>query len=138
MQEKKGDDKINWVEYNKEEVEKLVIKLRKEGNSAAMIGLILRDQYGIPSVKKITGKKISKILEENNMSSNIPEDLLNLMKRAVRIGEHLEKHKKDKHSARGLQILESRIRKLAEYYKVQGKLPADWKYSRERAKLLVK
>ncbi len=129
---------MKWVEYSKEEVEKLVVKLRKEGYQAAMIGLILRDQYGIPSVKKITGKTITKILEENGLGSEIPEDLYNLIKRAVKVANHLEKHKKDKHSARGLQILESKIRRLAEYYKVQGKLPKDWKYTREAAKLIVK
>ncbi len=129
---------MKWVEYSKEEVEKLVIKLRKEGHQAAMIGLILRDQYGIPSVKKITGKTITKILEENGLGSEIPEDLYNLIRRAVKVVNHLEKHKKDKHSARGLQILESRIRRLAEYYKAQGKLPKDWKYTRESAKLIVK
>jgi len=131
-------DDLKWVEYSKEEVEKLVVKLRKEGHQAAMIGIILRDQYGIPSVKKITGKTITQILEENGLGSEIPEDLYNLIRRAVRVANHLEKHKKDKHSARGLQILESRIRKLSEYYKIQGKLPKDWKYTRELAKLIVK
>ena len=131
-------DELNWVDYNKEEVEKLVIKLRKEGKTAAQIGLVLRDQYGIPSVKKITGKKISQILEENGLAMEIPEDLYNLLKRAVNLSNHLEKHKKDKHSARGLNILESRIRRLVKYYQAVGKLPETWKYTRETAKLIVK
>jgi len=132
------DEKPAWVEYSKEEVEKLIIKLRKEGYNSAMIGLILRDQYGIPSVKKITGKKISQILEENGLGSEIPEDLYSLLKRAVRLVNHIEKHKKDKHSARGLTILESRIRRLVNYYKTIGRLPEDWKYTRETAKLIVR
>ncbi|NPA38390.1 MAG: 30S ribosomal protein S15 [Candidatus Nanohaloarchaeota archaeon] len=131
-------DKPVWVEYSKDEIEKLIVKLRKEGYSAAMIGLILRDQYGIPSVKKLTGKKISDILQENGLASEIPEDLYSLLKRAVRLANHIEKHKKDKHSARGLTILESRIRRLVNYYKAVGKLPEDWKYTREIAKLIVK
>ncbi|MCD6403145.1 MAG: 30S ribosomal protein S15 [Candidatus Aenigmarchaeota archaeon] len=126
-----------WVRYKQEEVEKLVIKLAKEGHSSAMIGLILRDQFGIPDVKAITGKSISQIMKENDLYPSYPEDLLNLMKRAVNLREHLEKHKKDKHSKRGLELLESKIRRLVKYYKREGVLPADWSYDPEKAKLIV-
>jgi len=126
-----------WVRYKQEEVEKLVIKLAKEGYSSAMIGLILRDQFGIPDVKAITGKSISKIMKENQLYPSYPEDLLNLLKRAVNLREHLEKHRKDKHSKRGLELLESKIRRLANYYKRKGILPSDWTYDPEKAKLIV-
>jgi small subunit ribosomal protein S15 len=134
---KKPLTKATWVEYKKEEVERLVCKLAKEGYSSAMIGLILRDQYGIPSVRDITGKKITKILKENNLAPKIPEDLFNLLKKAVNLRDHLEKHRKDKHSRRGLELLESKIRRLVKYYVRKGKLPKDWKYDPERAKLIV-
>ena len=49
----------SWVKYSPKEVEQLVIELRKKGYTTAMIGTILRDQYGIPSVKAITGKKMN-------------------------------------------------------------------------------
>ncbi|WP_297495880.1 30S ribosomal protein S15 [Thermococcus sp.] len=127
-----------WVEYTAEEVEGLVIKLRKEGYSAAMIGTILRDQYGIPSVKLITGKKITKILEENGLAPQIPEDLMALIRKAVNLRKHLEQHPKDKHSMRGLQLTESKIRRLVKYYRRTGKLPAKWRYDPEQAKLLVR
>ncbi|MEM0480822.1 MAG: 30S ribosomal protein S15 [Candidatus Aenigmatarchaeota archaeon] len=125
------------LKYRKEEVEKLVVELAKKGYSQSMIGLILRDSYGIPSVKKITGKKISQILEENKLLPEIPEDLLNLLKRAVKLRKHLSIHKKDKHSARGLTLIESKIKALAKYYIREGKLPKDWKYDPEQAKLIV-
>jgi small subunit ribosomal protein S15 len=121
----------------KEEIEKIIIELAKKGYSPSMIGLILRDSYGIPNVKKIVGKKISEILEENNLLPEIPEDLLNLLKRAVRLREHLKIHRKDKHSARGLVMIESKIKALAKYYKRVGKLPKDWEYDPEKAKILV-
>ncbi len=127
----------HWVKYSPEEVEKLVVKLAKEGHSPSMIGTVLRDTYGIPSVKEITGKKITKILEENNLAPEIPEDLLNLMKRAVRLKKHLDKHKKDYHSKRGFQLIESKIRALVKYYKKKGKLPKDWVYSIDRAEIIV-
>ncbi|MEM5828061.1 MAG: 30S ribosomal protein S15 [Candidatus Aenigmatarchaeota archaeon] len=125
------------VKYSKKEVENLVVKLAKEGYMPSMIGLILRDSYGIPSVKEITGKPILKILEENGIRYEIPEDLLNLLKRAVRLRKHLEIHRKDEHSRRGLILIESRIKRLESYYKRVGKLPADWKYDPEEAKILV-
>lgn len=123
--------------YSKEEVEKLVVKLAREGYMPSMIGLILRDSYGIPNVKEITGKSILQILEKNDIRLEIPEDLLNLMKRAVRLREHLSIHKKDKSSQRGLILIESKIRRLEKYYKRVGKLPKDWKYDPETAKIIV-
>lgn len=127
----------SWLKYKPEEVEKLVIKLAKEGNTPSKIGIILRDQYGIPDVKQITGKKILKILKENNLVPEIPEDLLNLMKKAVKIKKHLEIHKKDHHSKRGLIITESKIKRLVDYYKRKGILPKDWIYTPEIARILV-
>ncbi len=125
-----------WVRYKKAEVEKLVIKLAKEEKPSTTIGQILRDQYGIPSVKNITGKTIAQIMKENNLYPKIPEDLFNLLKRAVDLREHLEENKGDYTSKRGLQLLESKIRRLGKYYKNRKVLP-DWKYDPERAKLLV-
>ncbi|RLI51247.1 30S ribosomal protein S15, partial [Candidatus Bathyarchaeota archaeon] len=42
-----------WCKYSPEEVEAYVIKLTKEENPPSKIGVILRDQYGIPLVKPI-------------------------------------------------------------------------------------
>ena len=127
-----------WVDYKPDEIISLVVKYAKQGYSSAKIGLILRDTYGIPSVKLLTGKSIEKIMRENGVYPEIPEDLLNLMKKAVRLRRHLEKHKKDKSSKHGLELLESKIRRLVKYYTRTGKLPSDWKYDPERAKLLVR
>jgi small subunit ribosomal protein S15 len=126
-----------WVRYKKNEIEKLVVKLAKEGNSTPTIGLILRDQFGVPSVKKITGKTISEIMKESNLYPKLPEDLFNLLKQAVNLRNHLEKNKKDYTSKRGLELLESKIRRLAKYYVRKKVLPEDWRYSPEKAKLLV-
>ncbi len=126
-----------WVEYKKEEVERLVIKLRQEGLSSADIGRVLRDQYGIPLVKQITKEKITKILKRNKLEQKIPEDLLNLVKRVVKIQEHMAKNRKDYHSKRGLTLTESKIRRLVKYYKQEKVLPEDFKYEADKAKLLI-
>ena len=49
---------VDWVTYSNEEIEELILKFSKEGKSASEIGVTLRDQYGIPSVKAVTGEKI--------------------------------------------------------------------------------
>ncbi|HIQ32613.1 MAG TPA: 30S ribosomal protein S15 [Methanothermococcus okinawensis] len=126
-----------WVTMTPEEVESKVVELAKKGYQSAMIGLILRDTYGIPDVKLITGKSISDIMKEHNVYPEVPEDLLNLMKRAVNLRNHLENHPKDLHSKRGLQLIESKIRRLVKYYRRKKVLPENWKYTPEIAKLLV-
>ena len=118
----------SWCKYTPEEVIALVIKLAKEGNLPSKIGVILRDQYSIPLVKPIVGKGILEILRENGLAPKVPEDLDNLIKKAIRITAHLEKHKKDTRNKRALQLVESRIRRLAEYYKEMGILPPNWDY----------
>ena len=126
-----------WVGYKGKEVDRLVIKLRKDGLRSTDIGRTLRDQYGIPSVKQITGSTVTKILEENSLLPKIPEDLLNLLKKAVVLRDHLGKNKKDYTSKHGLELLESKIRRLIKYYVKTKRLPQDFKYQPERAKLLV-
>ncbi|MDD5416807.1 MAG: 30S ribosomal protein S15 [Candidatus Aenigmarchaeota archaeon] len=126
-----------WVEYKKEDVERLVVKLAKDGYSIPKIGQTLRDQYGIPDVKKVAGKPVGKILIAHGIKADIPEDLLNLLKKVVKLHEHMDKNKKDNTSKHGMELLESKIRRLAKYYVKTGKLPADWKYNAESAKLII-
>ncbi len=126
-----------WLMFSPEEIETLILELAKRGYGPSMIGIILRDQFGIPLAKPILGKKISKVLEEHGMAPEIPEDLMMLIRKAVNLRRHLEEHPKDLHAKKGLLDLESKIRRLVKYYKRVGKLPKDWEYDPERAKLLV-
>jgi small subunit ribosomal protein S15 len=126
-----------WVTYSREEVEELILKLAKEGSAPSKIGLILRDQYGIPDVRPIVGMKLTKVLEKNNITLKLPEDLQNLINKAVALSVHVEKHPHDNHNRRGLHLIESKIRRLNKYYIKSGRLPADWRYDPEKARLLV-
>ncbi len=85
-------EKPGWVEYSTEEIEEIILKLRKEGKSSSVIGVILRDQYGIPDVKSVTGMKITHILEKHGQTEEYPEDLMNLIRKAVNIREHLKEN----------------------------------------------
>ncbi|OKY78231.1 MAG: Ribosomal protein S15P [Candidatus Methanohalarchaeum thermophilum] len=129
--------KPEWVDMEPEEIEDLVVELKEEGYSSSEIGMKLRDQYAIPDVREITGKKVSEILEEKDKAPTVPEDLRNLIEKAQDLREHMNKNPNDTSSKRGLQVTESKIRNLADYYKREGKLPEDWKYRPEEAELLL-
>jgi len=118
----------SWCRYTPEEVEALVVKLAREGNPPSKIGVILRDQYGIPLIKPIVGKSLTDVLKDNNLAPSVPEDLGNLLRKASRLYAHLERHRGDKHNKRALQIVEAKIHRLSRYYKRKGVLPKDWKY----------
>jgi len=114
-----------------------VVKLAKDGMQAAQIGMALRDQYGIPLVRAVTKKTIGQILASNQLAPGIPDDLFNLLKKAVKLHAHMGLNKRDAHSKRGLELLESKIRRLVKYYTGTGRLPAGWTYNAEQAKLIV-
>ena len=129
---------VSWVKYKPKELEDIIENLAKKGLSASRIGIVLRDQYGIPSVRQVTKEKITRIMEKKGVKPELPETLLSLMKRAVSLRNHLEEKKKDYISQRGLELTESKIRRLVKYYKREKVLPMEWKYQPEKAKLLVK
>ncbi|WGM90110.1 MAG: 30S ribosomal protein S15 [Candidatus Bathyarchaeota archaeon] len=118
-----------WCRYTSEEVEAIIVKLSKDGHPPSQIGIILRDQHGVPLSKPITEKSVSQILKERNIYSTYPEDLENLLRKATRLHVHQDKNKSDLHNKRALQMVEAKIYKLSRYYKREGVLPADWKYS---------
>jgi small subunit ribosomal protein S15 len=132
------DKKIaSWVRYKDKEVEMLITKLAKEGNSPSQIGLVLRDTYGIPYVKGLAGKTITKILGEKKLLSKLPEDLLALIKKSIKLRKHIESNHKDESSRRGLLLTESKIKRLIKYYKRTGKLAEDWKYHPDRVRMYL-
>lgn len=126
-----------WIEHEGKEVELLVTKFAKEGLTSSQIGTLLRDQYGVPDVKVVTGKKIMSILESKNLTGQFPEDLMALFKKVAAIKEHLLENHKDQPARRGLLITESKILKLVKYYKITGKIALDWNYDPKRIKMYI-
>lgn len=129
--------KQSWVRYKAKEIELLIAKIAKDGKSASQIGIILRDRYGIPSVRTLTSKSIGAILREKKAAPSIPEDLMALIRKNIMIRKHLDDNKQDKTAKRGLELTESKIRRLIKYYKSNKMLSADWKYDPAKIKLLV-
>jgi small subunit ribosomal protein S13e len=103
----------------------------------SQIGVILRDSHGIAQVKSVSGQKIVRILKANGLAPDIPEDLYMLIKKAVQVRKHLEINRKDKDSKFRLILIESRIHRLARYYRTTRKLPSNWKYESSTASTLV-
>ena len=131
------DKPPEWVEMSAEEVEKKILELYNDGYEPSMIGMILRDRYGIPSVKQVTGKKLLRILKEKGVEITLPEDLKALIKKALNLRKHTAIHKKDYHNIRGLQLIEAKIWRLSNYYKEKGVLPPDWKYDPKRLQIEI-
>ncbi|HZD42652.1 MAG TPA: 30S ribosomal protein S15 [Methanomicrobiales archaeon] len=127
----------DWANKDTKEIERIILDLRKEGVSSAEIGLILRDKYGVPDVKLVMGKRIGEIFQDNGVEPPIPEDLRNLIVRALRMRRHLEENGKDLHNKRQLQLTESKVRRLVKYYVRSGKLPEGWTYKPETAEILI-
>jgi small subunit ribosomal protein S13e len=95
-----------------------ICKLARKGMTPSQIGVLLRDSHGIPQVRYVTGTKVLRILKGHGLAPEIPEDLYHLIKKAVSMRKHMERNRKDKDSKFRLILIESRIHRLARYYKV--------------------
>lgn len=111
-----------------------ILQLARQGYKKSDIGRIIKEKYG-KKVKELFGKKLEKLLEENGIKEEIPEDLLAIFKKINRMIKHLEIHKKDMHTKKRLEEYEKSVQCLIKYYKRVGKLPKDFKYSREIVKM---
>ena len=114
-----------------------MVKMAKRGSSPSQIGVVLRDSFGIPQIKGVTGSKILRILKVNGAAPTIPEDLYHLIKKAVNVRKHIEKFRADKDGKFRLILIESRIHRLARYYRSVKSLPPTWRYQSKKAATLL-
>nr|ALS05120.1 40S ribosomal protein S13 [Labidocera rotunda] len=126
-----------WMKMTSDEVKEQIVKLAKKGLTPSQIGVILRDSHGVAQVRFITGNKILRILKSKALAPDLPEDIYFLIKKAVSIRKHLERNRKDKDAKFRLILVESRIHRLARYYKTKSVLPPTWKYESSTASTLV-
>ncbi|MCX2819947.1 MAG: small subunit ribosomal protein S15 [Methanobacteriota archaeon] len=134
------DEPPEWSADDADAVEERVVELAEQGLTAAEIGVELRDSgvkgEPVPDVKLVTGKKISEILEEEDAAPEYPDDLTALMEKALRLRDHVDEHNTDASNKRALQNVESKIRRLADYYR-GDELPEGFSYSPETARRIV-
>ena len=125
----------SWISLDSKQIEELVVKYAKDDLTSSQIGIKLRDQHAIPLVKSVTKKTVMQILEENKLKPEIPEDLNNIVKRAVGLQKHLKTNKKDFRNIRSLELIEAKVHRLSVYYKRTGQLAKNWKYKSVVAQL---
>jgi small subunit ribosomal protein S15 len=95
----------------------------------------MRDEYGIPLLKTIMDKTITEIRSENGIKQDMPEDLNQLVQKALALQRHLRSHNTDNRNVRALELIEAKIHRLSKYYKRNEKIPKDWKYASVIAQL---
>ena len=89
-------------------------------------------------MKTLCKKNISDMLKEKNLAPELPDDLMAMIRKSVDVRKHMENNLKDQTAKRGLLITESKIKKLAKYYKRIGKISSEWKYDPARAGFYTK
>ena len=125
----------SWIKQDAKEIEELIIKYTKDDLLPSQIGVKLRDQHSIPLVKPIIKKSITKVLEENDLKTDLPEDLDNIVKKAVGLQKHLKVNNKDNRNIRSLELIEAKVHRLSVYYKKIGRISQKWKYKSVIAQL---
>ncbi|MEF8774435.1 MAG: 30S ribosomal protein S15 [Halobacteriales archaeon] len=135
-----ADEPTVWSDVDPEEIEQRVVELAEKGHDPSQIGMKLRDEgvtgTPVPDVKLATDKKITEILDEHDAAPDFPEDLRNLMEKAVRLNEHVEANPQDHRNRRALQNTESKVRRLVDYYR-GDELDEEFTYSYETARELL-
>ncbi len=124
-----------WVTTDPATVRSTILKLAKEGMTPSKIGVALRDDYGVPLVKTVTGKSVNEVLAEGKAAPKLPQDLQDLIDRAQRVQKHLQIHGSDRKNVHSLELVEAKIYRLAKYYKQKGILPEGFKYTTVVAQL---
>ncbi len=127
--------KPSWITQTPKEIEEIITKYGKEGLTPSQIGIKLRDQHAIPLAKPIINKGITQVLDENNLKSDLPEDLANIVNKSVGLQKHLKTNKSDRRNVRSLELIEAKVHRLQVYYKRIGRIPKNWKYKSVVAQL---
>ena len=131
-----ADENPEWSDVDADAVEERVVELAQQGDDPSQIGMKLRDEgvqgVPVPDVKLVTGKKVGEILDEHDAAPEVPEDLRNLLARAVRLRDHMDENQTDYQNKRALQNTESQIRRLIDYYR-GDEIDEEFTYSYEAA-----
>ena len=104
--------KPTWVKMKEPELKKVILEL-SEKYAPSQIGIVLRDQYGIPTTK-VFGKKLKAYMVELGIDRN--EDLENAEKKVVGLKEHLKENITDRSAKHKLQHAQSRLNIIKKYF----------------------
>jgi small subunit ribosomal protein S15 len=127
-----------WATNNVDEIKEVVRKLSRQGMKPSEIGLVLRDNYAVPSFKLLAGKTLMQFLKDEHIYTRLPEDFLQLITKATRLWAHLKANKKDALNKVKYGHVVAKINRLTKYYKRKNVLEKGWKYTPDTAALLVR
>ena len=135
-----ADEPPEWSDVDADDVEARIVELADQGHDPSQIGMKLRDEgvtgTPVPDVSLATGKTLTEILDEHDAGPDIPEDLRNLLERAIRLREHVQENPQDFQNKRALQNTESKVRRLVNYYRGDA-IDPEFTYSYDVAKSLL-
>ena len=126
------------LDLNDSQIVKLVVEYAKQGMHQAQIGQMLKNEHKVPYVKQIFSKRLGSILKENGFNQEIPQDMMDLLTKAIKLRRHIERNHNDTHNKTSLHRVEAKIWRLSNYYKENGQLPSDWKYDPVKVALIIK
>jgi len=109
--------KPTWVKMKEPELKKIIVELSAT-YAPSQIGIILRDQYGVPTTK-VFGKKLKAYLKELGINRN--EDLENAEKKVDKMKEHLKNNITDRSAKHKLQHAQSRLNITKKYFGITGR-----------------
>lgn len=101
-----------WVKMKEPELKSLILEL-SEKHAPSQVGIVLRDQYAIPTTK-IFGKKLKQYYKELGIERN--EDLENAEKKVEKMTEHLKHNVTDRNSKHKFQKAQAKVNKIRRYY----------------------
>ena len=122
--------KHNWIQMSQIELEEAVVHMRKEGLTASMIGIRLRDLYGVPKLKYVNKKKIGDVLAENKIAPEVPEDLMGLISKYKKVSKHISLNRNDLNNNRRKSLIMAKMLRLVRYYKRTGRLSKGWELNK--------
>ncbi|MCL4350395.1 MAG: 30S ribosomal protein S15 [Candidatus Thermoplasmatota archaeon] len=122
--------KHNWIQMSQIELEEAVVQMRKEGLTASMIGIRLRDLYGVPKLKYVNKKKIGDVLAENKIAPEVPEDLMGLISKYKKVSKHINLNRNDLNNDRRKSLIMAKMLRLVRYYKRTGRLSKGWELNK--------
>lgn len=100
-----------WLKLTEEELKKIIVQLA-EKYPPAKVGIILRDQYGVPTTR-VYGKKLGAYLKELGIDTN--PDKENAAKKLARLKEHFKDNITDKKAKHRLQKAQGRANSTVRY-----------------------
>lgn len=103
------ESKTNWMK-KPEEVEKIIVELARQGVHPAKIGVILRDQHGVPRMKA-SGKKLTKVMKDAKIT--LKTETERIKERIENLEKHRAKNKHDYQAQRSAMKHSSRLRSVA-------------------------